>query len=319
MIRRLYGEQVNAADFFTSDRTRVTRVLESLEANGNEDTLLALDIAADFPFGPSESTRRVIALFTDEPLEAGISAQEPMVRMPALVEKLMARRIQLFAAAPYSEALGDLGAADRAEIEDITGGDGLASVDFRKLLAQMAKSISVSSVQAGAEPRWQRAIYGQDRWASQRFVDAQDRSVIVRSGEIGGIQVSCNRLGVLLDVSPSMTSFLPALRDEIRQHFADAEYREEYHCRLMPYGFGEGTLRHLQELVGPQQCDGVFWFSDFKDRRYESTVAELGQLLTAAGAKLYIRSIDRRPDDLIQLTTLSGGGYRNGPPSSLSE
>jgi uncharacterized protein involved in tellurium resistance len=190
MMRKLYGTPVNAADFFTTDPSAVARALGGLEAQGNEDTLMALDIAADFPFGPTESTRRVIAVFTDEPLEAGVSELAPIAQLPALVQKLMSRRIQLFVAAPYSDALGDLGAVDRAEIEAVDGGDGLKSVDFRKLLAQMAKSISVSTMQAGREPSWQRAIYGQDRWTTDRSITESSRRTVLSVGE--SVRLSSN-------------------------------------------------------------------------------------------------------------------------------
>lgn len=128
---------------------------------------MALDTAADFPFGPPDSTRRVIALFTDEPIESGVSGLKPLAKIPELIQKLMSRRIQLFASAPFSGALEQLGSLDKAEIEAVDGGDGLKSVDFKKLLAQMGKSISVSSLQMGPEPAWKKAIFGQDRFTVQ--------------------------------------------------------------------------------------------------------------------------------------------------------
>ena len=164
MIQKLYSSNVNAADFFTSDSAVVARVLGGLKAHGDEDTLRALDIAADFPFGPLATTRRVIAGFTDERLEDGVTRQEPLEKIPELIQKLMSRRIQLFMAAPFSKALEQLGSLDRAEIEPLDKGGGLKTVDFKKLLAQMGKSISVSSLQMGAEPAWKKALYGQDRW-----------------------------------------------------------------------------------------------------------------------------------------------------------
>ena len=142
MMQKLYSPSVNAADFFTSDSSVVSRVLNDLEAQGNEDTLLALDIAADFPFGPPESTRRVVAVFTDEPIEA----------------------------------------------ED--GGDGLKSVDFKKLLAQMGKSISVSSLQMGAEPTWKKAIFGQNHWSGNRAITAANRRVVLAVGESAKLDTS---------------------------------------------------------------------------------------------------------------------------------
>ena len=190
MIKKLYSHQVSADDFFTRDQTVVARVLSGLEAQGNEDTLLALDIAADFPFGPMDSTRRVIAVFTDEPLEAGVSELEPIAKIPELVQKMMSRKIQLFASAPMSDALEQLGSMDRAEIEAVNGGDGLKSVDFKKLLAQMGKSISVSSLQAGSEKPWKKAIFGQDQWKADRIVTASNRNVILAVGESAKLDTS---------------------------------------------------------------------------------------------------------------------------------
>ena len=183
MIQKLYSPSVKASDFFTSDPAVVARVLGGLEAQGNEDTLLALDIAADFPFGPPDSARRVIAVFTDEPLEDGVSQTQPMAKIPELIQKLMARRIQLFVSAPFSGALEQLGSLDRAEIEAVDGGDGLKSVDFKKLLAQMGKSISVSSLQMGPEPAWKKAIFGQDRWSANRSITDSNRRVVLSVGE----------------------------------------------------------------------------------------------------------------------------------------
>ena len=190
MIKKLYSHQVSADDFFTRDQTVVARVLSGLEAQGNEDTLLALDIAADFPFGPMDSTRRVIAVFTDEPLEAGVSELEPIAKIPELVQKMMSRKIQLFASAPMSDALEQLGSMDRAEIEAVNGGDGLKSVDFKKLLAQMGKSISVSSLQAGSEKPWKKALFGQDQWKADRIVTASNRNVILAVGESAKLDTS---------------------------------------------------------------------------------------------------------------------------------
>ena len=147
--------------------------MAGLRPQGNEDTLLALDIAADFPFGPAANTRRVVALFCDEKLETGVSEKEPISKLPDLIDKLMSRRIQLFVAAPLSPGLEQLAAVDCAEIEPVVGGDGLKSVDFKKLLAQMGKSISVASLQMGSEPAWKKAIYGQDLWSDAMFAPTQ--------------------------------------------------------------------------------------------------------------------------------------------------
>jgi hypothetical protein len=132
---------------------------------GDEDNLVALDIALDHPFGPVSTTKRVVALFSDEKLEAGAQRTAIKEFIPRIVEKLHARRIKLFCAMPYSDAAQQLSEANGSEIEDV-GGQGLTGVDFRTLLGQMGKSISVSSLQGALEEKYERALFGQDQWVS---------------------------------------------------------------------------------------------------------------------------------------------------------
>ncbi len=150
--------------FFTDDANQVIRRLGQLKTGGDEDNLLALDVALDHPFGPLATTKRVIALFSDEPLEGGMRDEDALREgIPRLVEKLHARRVKLFCAMPYSDAAQALSEANGSEIEDVSEDAGLTSVDFKTLLGQMGKSVSVSSLQSGAEEHYQRALFGQDR------------------------------------------------------------------------------------------------------------------------------------------------------------
>lgn len=153
------------SELFTRDGSAFAAKLRSIEMEGDENHLLALDFALDFPFGPVSSTRRVVAMFSDEEIEDGSVTKEQMAMIPKLIEKAMARRVMLFAAMPFSPGLEALGSLDGAQIEPVSGGDGLASVNFAKLMAQMARSISVSSAQ-GLEASYTRALFGQDGWAA---------------------------------------------------------------------------------------------------------------------------------------------------------
>ena len=312
----MYSPSPSAADFFTHDPSVVARVLAGLDAQGNEDTLLALDIAADLPFGPAETTQRVIAVFTDEPLENGVSGETPVAKIPELRQKLAQRKILLFLSAPSSPAYYMLGQLGKAQFEEVDGGDGLKNVDFKKLLAQMAKSISVARLQEGKEPSWQKALFGQENLKNDRFAGVQDKSAILRSGEIGGIVVQCSKLGVLLDVSPSMTSFLPQLKVEIATHFSDACYREEGSC-VLSCEDQSNSLQKIKDLIANENCDGIYWFSDFQDNREPQAVIELRNSVKSHKAKLFIRSIEQHPQDLIAIADESGGGYKNGTPSSF--
>ena len=169
--------------FFSEDPQKVSNFLAGLKPDGNEDLLLALDIAADLPFGNVGNTCRIIALFSDEPIEAGAVESGRLEKIPALIEKLQQRRIKLFAAIPESPAAMELSQANRSEIEFVEGGDGLKGVDFGVLLSQMGKSISVMSLQSTGEAAYKRALFGQDRWDAAGSVSAIERDVVLAVGE----------------------------------------------------------------------------------------------------------------------------------------
>jgi hypothetical protein len=150
---------------FTDSSDNFIKRLRSVTLSGDENNLLALDMALDFPFGPVGKTRRVVAMFSDERLEDGAVIDAEIGRIPDLIKKVGDRRVLLFVAAPNSPALEALGSTDGCQMQMVDGGDGLSSVDFGKLMGQMAKSISVTSLQ-GNEVAYERALFGQDAWGS---------------------------------------------------------------------------------------------------------------------------------------------------------
>lgn len=162
-IEKLYAAP-NQYKFFTEDPDEMIKRLDELTIAGDEDNLVALDLAMDHPFGPSDTHKRVIALFSDEKLETGIQRSGVLEAIPRVVEKLHARRIKLFCAMPYSDAAQQLAEANGSEIEDIGDGAGLASVDFKLLLTQMGKSISVSNFQGSSREEYLPALFGQNLW-----------------------------------------------------------------------------------------------------------------------------------------------------------
>jgi hypothetical protein len=168
-LAALYGSGRQQHDFFTDDPNRILAALDRIEITADEHNLLALDIALDHPFGSSSTTKRVIAMFSDEPLEAGVDRGEGVSQLDALVEKIHKRRVKLFCALPYSDAAQRLSEANGSEIEAVDGGQGLASVDFKALLGQMGKSISVSALQGGLADESPSALFGQDGWTFGGF------------------------------------------------------------------------------------------------------------------------------------------------------
>jgi hypothetical protein len=229
-IKKLYQRGPNDPDprneFFTADPKRLTAALKALKPQGNEEMLVALDVAADFPFGPLSNTKRVIALYSDEPFEDGVTKGGSSRLISKLMDKLEARHIKLFMAVPEGSAGQELTTVDGASVRYINGGDGLKSVDFGQLLGQMGKSISVASLQSAKEPPYERALFGQNGWTDKEVASLEMREKIGHAGEVGGITVQARKLGVLLDTSPSMTAHLSALRSEINRNFPNAAFRE---------------------------------------------------------------------------------------------
>ncbi len=150
---------------FTDSPDEFLTTLRGVKMSGDENSLLSLDMALDFPFGPLSTTRRVVAMFSDEKIEAGAIVDAEIQMLPRLIKKIGDRRVMLFAAMPTSEALEILGSTDGSQIQVVEGGGGLGSVDFGKLMGQMAKSISVSSLQ-GDEGAYERALFGQNAWGT---------------------------------------------------------------------------------------------------------------------------------------------------------
>lgn len=154
-----------APGLFTDSPQQFKRALESIQIEGDEHSLMALDMALDFPFGPVDSTRRVVCLFSDEKIEDGKMAPEDFEKIDEILKKAEARRVRIFGALPASPSLEKLAQYENAQFEPIAGGDGLRTVNFSKLLGQIGRTVSQSSVQ-GYERAYTKALFGQDSWAT---------------------------------------------------------------------------------------------------------------------------------------------------------
>lgn len=167
MLKKLYTQKGCDEDFFTTNPEKFKIAVGKVECKGNEEMLVALDTALDFPFGQSMNTRRVVVMFSNEKLEDGIDKGKFNSRIPELIQKIHDRKITLFACLPDSEGACELAGADGSEIVDNEGGEhAWDKIDFGKLLAQMGKSISCSSLQAISEPSYRRGLFGQENWVA---------------------------------------------------------------------------------------------------------------------------------------------------------
>lgn len=163
VIRGLYTEPT-PSDFFTRDLEQFRQSLASVSPNGEECHLMALDIALDFPWRPSEECHRVVILLSDEPVETGVLVDMQLPVSPKLIEKIMKKKVTLFIAAPESAAFYELAAVDRCVYKDLESvGDGLEKLDFSDILESIGKSVSVSQFYGGGA-EGVLPLFGQSEW-----------------------------------------------------------------------------------------------------------------------------------------------------------
>jgi hypothetical protein len=308
MMQKLYGQGSAGEGFFTTDPQVFKAALQKVECKGNEEMLVALDTALDFPFGPPNTTKRVVAMFTNEKLEEGIEEGKHNDKISAIVDKMMTRKVKFFGSMPEADSTYLLGEANESEIETNNGGENAwDSIDFSQLLAQMGKSISGSSLQASIEPPYQKALFGQDKFAAEgRIVTAGERGETMAQGEIAGLKVSANKLGVILDNSGSMQKYRGPLRSQINSQFANAVITEVCGCGLesngangqIIVGMGSDSDSSIDDrdafhrLIEQEKCDAIYWFADFTDKRSAAAENNLKSMLLHNRSKLFVRAVD---------------------------
>jgi len=132
-------------------------------------------------------------------------------------------------------------------------------------------------------------------------------------GDIGGTSIYSSNLGVVLDVSGSMSSFINPLKKEIAKSFIGPRYREVKGCSLMfmprqdkppVVDASRDSLAVIEELITIHKVDTVYWFCDLQDERNLTALRRLRHLLRRGGVAFHIKSVDRSPDrDLDPLIT----------------
>lgn len=162
------GQQSRASRLFTADLDEFRSAIGELVPAGDETNLVALDMSLDFPWRSAESCHRVVVMLTDEPLETGLLVEEQRSRIGELIDKIHATGVLLFVVGPQSPAYDALSAANRSTYDVVPDGNGLASVDFRKVLHQIGRSVSASRA-VTAQRAAKRALFGQDAWQESQL------------------------------------------------------------------------------------------------------------------------------------------------------
>lgn len=179
LIESLYSGKSDAnggasSDFFTTDMASIQKGLSSVEVAGDEAPLIALDLALDYPWRPRQTCHRVLVMMSDEPFESGTgmggpdsSLQAQSKRLDDIIDKCHALGVMLFLVAPDSELYSELSLVNKCQYKAVAGsGDGLKTVDFAEVLAQIGKSVSVASLQSVGDQHVKRALFGQNEWSS---------------------------------------------------------------------------------------------------------------------------------------------------------
>jgi hypothetical protein len=157
----------------------------------------------------------------------------------------------------------------------------------------------------------------------------------IRKVQMGSMAVKAARLGVVLDVSGSMTEKLPKVRKELRKQFKAASVVEVKGCSLSWDGKisfdleqarklaksksrADTVLEAMEILIAADRVDAIFWYSDLQDTQNREGLLRLSYLLGTLEGKgrrpvrLYVRSVERDPSDaLMKIVKRSGGEAGN--------
>jgi len=175
---------------------------------------------------------------------------------------------------------------------------------------------------------------------------AKTDEIIAKEGMIYDTRVSAERLTVVLDNSPSMTRYLPKLREEISRTFSNAYFVEVSGCALdrpavAPWFYATPTPvsnpfspeRHIpkvptleeqphsrfigwtRDATGAMECmadlmktDAIYWFCDFDDPTDDAVIKEIARKILAQKVTLYVHTLDKRPPTLLTALAEKSGG-----------
>ena len=162
----IFGASYN---FFTTDVGKFKDKLSEVDCYGDEATLLALDIAADFPFRDASSCHRTVILLTDEPVKLGVCVRQTTSKVMKLAKKYQDKKIALFMVTPSCDVFDTLSQIDKCEWT-VDESRSLEGLDFSKFLEGIGKSVSVSQ-NAISAVNDVKPLYNENAWKQQSYQD----------------------------------------------------------------------------------------------------------------------------------------------------
>ena len=156
----------------------------------------------------------------------------------------------------------------------------------------------------------------------RKFVRQSKRSR-TRRNESGKVVkahgIESARLGVVLDISGSMTPHLDALKKKITKSFKGAVFLEVQGCSILET---QGKVKYVEgkpfynsldaflALVDEHDVDSIYWFSDLQDQQKPKGLKALHEMLLYNNVRLYVSSVASGPSkDLRVIITNSGGKF----------
>lgn len=172
LLESIYHRSPNgqtSSKLFTRDINLFKKKLNEIRCTGDESNLLALDIAADYPFRDASTCHRVIVLLTDEAVSTGVYEEETAMKVMNLAMKLQDKKIMLFMVTPDCPVFDKLSQVDKCEWT-VDESNGLENIDFKKLLESIGKSVSVSQSN-GAGRDDPMPLFCESTWKKEAFDD----------------------------------------------------------------------------------------------------------------------------------------------------
>lgn len=158
------ANQQTSNKLFTRDIAQFCDALNNVHIQGDEATLPAIDIAADFPFRDAATCHRVIVLLTDEPIEDGVYVSSTTAKLMDLAQKLQSKKIALYMTTPDCQHFDTLSQVDKCEW-NVDSSSGLSGVDFTKLMESIGKSVSMSQTNGNSKKDDRpKPLYNENKW-----------------------------------------------------------------------------------------------------------------------------------------------------------
>ena len=126
----------------------------------------------------------------------------------------------------------------------------------------------------------------------------------IKQGKILGNTISAEKLGVILDISPSMLPYISTLKQEIQNNFNDAKIIHINGCSI---SIPSDTLVAFKKLIN-ENVDAIYWFCDLQDLQSREGLEMLDKILKSKNIKLYIKSMDQPPSYRLKSIISSNGG-----------